>query len=253
MQKIKKSGKETRMSEENKSTAREQSAKETMETVNEKTLMDQLDMMKTSFRGYDREAVCELLQKVIRTMETEKKEENSILLQKNQKLQSEKEALTKQMAELLIKVDSLESEKQRMEEQQSAMQKKYEELAEKLSRISENAIDRETELSGYHLREQQMKDREAAIQKMEQQKAEELEQVKKEFLKKLNAERTAILGRAEQEAEDVNKRTEQLRNQLQNFRQIINSILDFEPETQEQISQARNAGTAGAQHDRAGI
>ena len=33
-----------------------------------------------------------------------------------------------------------------MMEQQNTMQKKYEELAEKLSRISENAIERETEL-----------------------------------------------------------------------------------------------------------
>lgn len=241
------------MNEENKKTARVPEVEETMETVNEKTLMDQLDTMKTSFRGYDREATCELLQKVIRAMETEKKEENSILLQKNQKLQNEKEALTKQMADLLIKVDSLESEKQRMEEQQSVMQNKYEELAEKLSRISENAIDRETELSGYHLREQQMKDREAAIQKMEQQKAAELDQLKKEFVRKLNAEREVILGRAERESEEVNKRTEQLRSQLQNFKKIIDSILDFEPEKQEENSHLRSAGTAGVQHDRTGI
>ena len=125
------------------------------------TLMDQLDSMKTAFRGYDKEATCELLQTLIRSMETEKKEEHRVLLQKNQRLVKEKEALTTQMAELLMKVDSLESENQRMMEQQNTMQKKYEELAEKLSRISENAIERETELSAYHLREQQMKEREA--------------------------------------------------------------------------------------------
>ena len=68
-----------------------------------------------------------------------------------------------------------------MMEQQNTMQKKYEELAEKLSRISENAIERETELSAYHLREQQMKEREAALLKMESQKEAELEQIKKEF------------------------------------------------------------------------
>ena len=238
------------MSAENKKTAWILADEETMDSVNAKTLMDQLDTMKTSFRGYDKEATCELLQKVIRAMETEKKEENSALLRKNQKLQSEKEALTTQVAELLIRVDSLESEKQRMVEQQSAMQTKYEELAEKLSRISENAIDRDAELSGYHLRDQQMKDREAAIQNMEQQKAEELEQIKKEFIKKLNAEREAVLGKAQQEAKDMNKRTEQLRSQLQNFKKIINSILDFEPEAQKQTT---HPGIAGAQHDRAGI
>lgn len=146
------------MSEETKKTARVQAGEEAVETVNEKTLMDQLDSMKTAFRGYDKEATCELLQTLIRSMETEKKEEHRVLLQKNQRLVKEKEALTTQMAELLMKVDSLESENQRMMEQQNTMQKKYEELAEKLSRISENAIERETELSAYHLREQQMKE-----------------------------------------------------------------------------------------------
>ena len=128
------------MSEETKKTARVQAGEEAVETVNEKTLMDQLDSMKTAFRGYDKEATCELLQTLIRSMETEKKEEHRVLLQKNQRLVKEKEALTTQMAELLMKVDSLESENQRMMEQQNTMQKKYEELAEKLSRISENAI-----------------------------------------------------------------------------------------------------------------
>lgn len=235
---------------ENKKTAWPPADEEMMGTVDEKTLMDQLDTMKTSFRGYDREATCELLQKVIRAMETEKKEEHSVLLLKNQKLQGEKEALATQLAELLAKVDSLESEKQRMAEQQSAMQARYGELAEKLGRISENAIDRDAELSGYHLREQQMKDREAAIRDMEHKKAEELEQIKKEFIRKLDAEREAVLGKAQQEAKDMDKRTRQLRGQLQNFKKIINSILDFEPEAQKQAAHPK---MAGEQHDRTGI
>ena len=221
---------------------------EMMETVNEKTLMDQLDTMKTSLRGYDKEATCELLQKVIRAMEAEKKEENGVLLRKNQRLQSEKDALTKQMAELQAKVDSLESERQRMAEQQGAMQTRYEELAEKLGRISENAIDRDAELSGYHLRDQQMKDREAAIQNMEHKKAEELEQIKKEFTKKMNAEREAALAKAQQEARDMDKRTQQLRSQLQDFKKIINSILDFQPEAPKQVARP---GIVGEHHDRA--
>lgn len=221
---------------------------EMMETVNEKTLMDQLDTMKTSLRGYDKEATCELLQKVIRAMEAEKKEENGVLLRKNQRLQSEKDALTKQMAELQAKVDSLESERQRMTEQQGAMQTRYEELAEKLGRISENAIDRDAELSGYHLRDQQMKDREAAIQNMEHKKAEELEQIKKEFTKKMNAEREAALAKAQQEARDMDKRTQQLRSQLQDFKKIINSILDFQPEAPKQVARP---GIVGEHHDRA--
>ena len=47
------------MSEETKKTARVQAGEEAVETVNEKTLMDQLDSMKTAFRGYDKEATCE--------------------------------------------------------------------------------------------------------------------------------------------------------------------------------------------------
>ena len=238
------------MSKENKKTAWNPADEEMMETVNEKTLMDQLDTMKTSLRGYDKEATCELLQKVIRAMEAEKKEENGVLLRKNQRLQSEKDALTKQMAELQAKVDSLESERQRMTEQQGAMQTRYEELAEKLGRISENAIDRDAELSGYHLRDQQMKDREAAIQNMEHKKAEELEQIKKEFTKKMNAEREAALAKAQQEARDMDKRTQQLRSQLQDFKKIINSILDFQPEAPKQVARP---GMAGEHHDRAGI
>lgn len=236
------------MSKENKMTAWNPADEEMMETVNEKTLMDQLDTMKTSLRGYDKEATCELLQKVIRAMEAEKKEENGVLLRKNQRLQSEKDALTKQMAELQAKVDSLESERQRMTEQQGAMQTRYEELAEKLGRISENAIDRDAELSGYHLRDQQMKDREAAIQNMEHKKAEELEQIKKEFTKKMNAEREAALAKAQQEARDMDKRTQQLRSQLQDFKKIINSILDFQPEAPKQVARP---GMAGEHHDRA--
>lgn len=46
------------MSEETKKTARVQAGEEAVETVNEKTLMDQLDSMKTAFRGYDKEATC---------------------------------------------------------------------------------------------------------------------------------------------------------------------------------------------------
>ena len=206
------------------------------------TLMDQLDSMKTAFRGYDKEATCELLQTLIRSMETEKKEEHRVLLQKNQRLVKEKEALTTQMAELLMKVDSLESENQRMMEQQNTMQKKYEELAEKLSRISENAIERETELSAYHLREQQMKEREAALLKMESQKEAELEQIKKEFQEGLEAEKAEILAQAEEEAEGVNNRAEQLRRKLQDFRQIINVILDFDPENGVQTDSLESAG-----------
>ena len=52
------------MSEETKKTARVQAGEEAVETVNEKTLMDQLDSMKTAFRGYDKEATSELLQKL---------------------------------------------------------------------------------------------------------------------------------------------------------------------------------------------
>jgi len=225
------------MSEETKKTARVQAGEEAVETVNEKTLMDQLDSMKTAFRGYDKEATCELLQTLIRSMETEKKEEHRVLLQKNQRLVKEKEALTTQMAELLMKVDSLESENQRMMEQQNTMQKKYEELAEKLSRISENAIERETELSAYHLREQ-----EAALLKMESQKEAELEQIKKEFQEGLEAEKAEILAQAEEEAEGVNNRAEQLRRKLQDFRQIINVILDFDPENGVQTDSLESAG-----------
>lgn len=243
-------GKETRMSERTKKTARVQAGEEAVMTINEMTLMDKLDSMQTAFRGYDKEATCELLQTVIRSMETEKKEEHRVLLQKNQRLLNEKEALTKQMAELLMKVDYLDLENQRMLEQQNAMQNKYEELAEKLSRISENAIEREKELSAYHLREQQMKEREAGLLKMESQKEEELEQIKKEFKDSLEAERAEILAQAEQEAEVVNKRTEQLREQLQGFRQIINVILDFDPEN---VEQAELLESAGVLHDRAGI
>lgn len=214
------------MSEETRKTARVQAGEEAVETVNEKTLMDQLDSMKTAFRGYDKEATCELLQTLIRSMETEKKEEHRVLLQKNQRLVKEKEALTTQMAELLMKVDSLE----------------YEELAEKLSRISENAIERETELSAYHLREQQMKEREAALLKMESQKEAELEQIKKEFQEGLEAEKAEILAQAEEEAEGVNNRAEQLRRELQGFRQIINVILDFDPENGVQTDSLESAG-----------
>ena len=217
------------MSEETRKTARVQAGEEAVETVNEKTLMDQLDSMKTAFRGYDKEATCELLQTLIRSMETEKKEEHRVLLQT-------------QMAELLMKVDSLESENQRMMEQQNTMQKKYEELAEKLSRISENAIERETELSAYHLREQQMKEREAALLKMESQKEAELEQIKKEFQEGLEAEKAEILAQAEEEAEGVNNRAEQLRRKLQDFRQIINVILDFDPENGVQTDSLESAG-----------
>lgn len=60
------------MREETRKTARVQAGEEALETVNEKTLMDQLDSMKTAFRGYDKEATCELLQTLIRSMETEK-------------------------------------------------------------------------------------------------------------------------------------------------------------------------------------
>ena len=183
-------------------------------------------------------------------METEKKEEHRVLLQKNQRLLNEKEALTTQMAELLMKVDSLESENQRMMEQQNTMQKKYEELAEKPSRISENAIERETELSAYHLREQRMKEREAALLKMESQKEAELEQIKKEFQDGLEAERAEILAQAEEEAEGINNRAEQLRRELQGFRQIINVILDFDPENGVQTDPLESAGVP---HDRAGI
>jgi len=225
------------MSEETRKTARVQAGEEAVETVNEKTLMDQLDSMKTAFRGYDKEATCELLQTLIRSMETEKREEHRVLLQKNQRLVKEKEALTTQM-----KVDSLESENQRMMEQQNTMQKKYEELAEKLSRISENAIERETELSAYHLREQQMKEREAALLKMESQKEAELEQIKKEFQEGLEAEKAEILAQAEEEAEGVNNRAKQLRRELQDFRQIINVILDFDPENGVQTDSLESAG-----------
>ena len=204
------------MSEETKKTARVQAGEEAVETVNEKTLMDQRDSMKTAFRGYVKEATCELLQTLIRSMETEKKEEHRVLLQKNQRLVKEKEALT--------------------------MQKKYEELAEKLSRISENAIERETELSAYHLREQQMKEREAALLKMESQKEAELEQIKKEFQEGLEAEKAEILAQAEEEAEGVNNRAEQLRRELQDFRQIINVILDFDPENGVQTDSLESAG-----------
>ena len=238
------------MSEKPKKAVRVQPGEEAVMTINEITLMDKLDSMQTVFRGYDKEATCELLQTVIRSMETEKKEEHRVLLQKNQRLLNEKEALTKKMAELLMKVDYLELENQRMLEQQNAMQNKYEELAEKLSRISENAIEREKELSAYHLREQQMKEREAALLKMESQKEEELEQIKKEFKDGLEAEKAEILAQAEQEAEVVNKRTEQLREQLQGFRQIINVILDFDPENAEQTDLLESAGVL---HDRAGI
>lgn len=201
------------MSEETKKTARVQAGEEAVETVNEKTLMDQLDSMKTAFRGYDKEATCELLQTLIRSMETEKKEEHRILLQKNQRLLNEKEALTKQMAGLLMKVDSLESENQRM-------------------------------------MEQQMKEREAALLKMESQKEAELEQIKKEFQEGLEAERAEILAQAEEEAEGVNNRAEQLRRELQGFRQIINVILDFDPENGVQTDPLESAGVP---HDRAGI
>ena len=201
------------MSEETKKTARVQAGEEAVETVNEKTLMDQLDSMKTAFRGYDKEATCELLQTLIRSMETEKKEEHRILLQKNQRLLNEKEALTKQMAGLLMKVDSLESENQRM-------------------------------------MEQQMKEREAALLKMESQKEAELEQIKKEFQEGLEAEKAEILAQAEEEAEGINNRAEQLRRELQGFRQIINVILDFDPENGVQTDPLESAGVP---HDRAGI
>ena len=193
------------MSEETKKTARVQAGEEAVETVNEKTLMDQLDSMKTAFRGYDKEATCELLQTLIRSMDTEKREEHRVLLQKNQRLVKEKEALTTQMAELLMKVDSLESENQRM-------------------------------------MEQQMKEREAALLKMESQKEAELEQIKKEFQEGLEAERAEILAQAEEEAEGVNNRAEQLRRKLQDFRQIINVILDFDPENGVQTDSLESAG-----------
>lgn len=95
-------------------------------------------------------------------METEKKEEHRVLLQKNQRLVKEKEALTTQMAELLMKVDSLESENQRMMEQQNTMQKNMRTGRKAEQDFRKRPLNGKPELSAYHLREQQMKEREAA-------------------------------------------------------------------------------------------
>ena len=87
-----------------------------------------------------------------------------------------------------------------------------------------------------------MKEREAALLKMESQKEAELEQIKKEFQEGLEAEKAEILAQAEEKAEGVNNRAEQLRRELQDFRQIINVILDFDPENGVQTDSLESAG-----------
>lgn len=54
--------------------------------------------------------------------------------------------------------------------------------------------------------------------------------------------RNPCAGRREKEAEGVNNRAEQLRRKLQDFRQIINVILDFDPENGVQTDSLESAG-----------
>lgn len=208
------------------------------------SLLDQLDALKTGLFGYSKEATCEFMQKLVTKLETQKKKENGVLLRRNETLQSDKAKLAKQLAEMKAKYDALEAERQRDKEQQTLLQSKYDELVEKLSTISENAIAREKELSGYHLREQQMKDREASLQKMEQEKAEELEKIKAEFLSKLGKERQAVLETTKTEADEVFKKAEQLKKELRSFRQKIEPLLDFEPAGNSQVVQMRTQDQA---------
>lgn len=61
-----------------------------------KELLEELDALKTSFRGYDKEAVCSYIQMLIRSMEWEKKKEIAELVRMTDTLQRDKDALRRE-------------------------------------------------------------------------------------------------------------------------------------------------------------
>lgn len=239
-----------------------------------KELLEQLDSLKTSLRGYDKEETCTYIQMIIGAAERERKKETAELVHGMETLQKEKDELAGEVRELQTRKEELEKEREEYLRQKSDMQEKYEELAEKLGKISENAIAREEELSGYHLRDQELKDREAALNRLEEQKKAEIEQLKEQFLKDAEAEKNLLMEKVLQKkeeiiseayaekqkitaqaaarAEDLERKVKTLKEQISYFRQLVMPILREDPaeEAGKDWDQAQNLREA---YERIGI
>ena len=240
-----------------------------------KDLLDQLDGIKTTLRGYDKEETCTYIQLVIHTMEEERKKETADLINKIELLQKEKEELTNTVSELQKCKTDLETEKITCMEEKNLLQKKYEELAEKLGKISENAIAREEELSGYHRRDKEMKEKEEALKQLEARKETEWKNLQAQFLKEAEAEknrllsevagkkneilqgayaeRDRIIAQAVKDAENLKNRADKIGRQLKNFKQLVLPLLNYDMETPDSDSKNDQASPLREAHDRAGI
>lgn len=101
-----------------------------------KELLEELDALKISFRGYDKEAVCSYIQMVIRSMEWEKKKELAELIRMTDTLQRDKDTLQREK-------EALQREKAALAQEVRDCRTRIRELEEGFGNISEHTMLRE--------------------------------------------------------------------------------------------------------------
>ena len=175
-----------------------------------KELIDQIETIKTSPFGYNKEEVYSFVQTLLRAMENEKKKETEQRFQQIQVLQSDKRKLTaqKEQAEASLRetdreLEEAKAELEKLRKEKDEIQNKFNAFTETLKEISENAIARDQELADFHRREVEIGNREKELALQEEKKRQELEKARKEFLGQLEIQKNEILANAENQRKEI--------------------------------------------------
>ena len=194
-------------------------------------ISQELENLKTSFRGYDKEAVLEFVRQLLLENEKEKKKENAALVEQNAKLQRSLKASEEKLS--------------LMNEQYQELSKQMEQLTASLnqgkghSKEAEKGLElilgKAEEIGGFLIKtkEDAEAERERLIADGEQQRnalIEAGEKEKERIVEAANRQSEFLLTESRQSYEDAVHRASQLRQELDAFREKILPLLSWADE-----------------------
>ena len=191
----------------------------------------ELENLKTSFRGYDKEAVLEFVRQLLLENEKEKKKENAALVEQNAKLQRSLKASEEKL--------------RLMNEQYQELSKQMEQLTASLnqgrghSKEAEKGLElilgKAEEIGGFLIKTKAdaEAERERLISEGQQQRKaliEDGEKKKAKIIDAANRQSEFLLTESRQSYEDAVHRASHLRQELDKFREKILPLLSWNDE-----------------------
>lgn len=158
-----------------------------------KDFIKDLDEVKTSFRGYDRDEMMLYIKDLLHYFDQEKKDEMQKLIEQNSRLQADLEDARSHEAELKERYD--------------ALLVRFEKLSDAMSENTRHTVERDAQLDEFHRKQDEI---DSLMERTRQEAAAE----KEKLLKDADIQCRMLIAGAEENKKKIEEEAEKLRDEM---------------------------------------